>query len=840
MSLRACWAAFVATALLLSCGIGAAQAEPGDTGSGELPIFSSTGPVLDPLTTETWNPTQEFIFPTLFHAGEHLENPLGQWYFYFAPHDNPGGINMMYSDSLEGPWTFYANNPIVSKTWEPHYSVSHVSAADVIYNEELGKVVMYFHGENTTDRYATSDDGVNFEYGGVFMTTEMFGQNATETSYNRIFENPEVDNPESAVYGYKWAQYFMVNDRNNVRRIGLAVSHDGIEWEPQAGWVAEPDVVTGPNVSPSGFWQYEGQNYVLFHGSVGKIFAKKVDEDLRSFGETEVLYVPSVLPPEAGRASSPRIIEHDGTLHMFYEAGVRSHTTIFHAVMDPNGVRDPLNKRPNDPMYAECQAVGSDEFEGTKLGDQWTVVGGDSSSPRLQGGALVLDTAVATTPNFGRAPTVRQPLPAGQSWEYTTELEFNPTKIHQQAGLFLHRDDRNNARAVFGFARQGGEDYKLRFDFTWKKNGVDRFNTWVWQDSYFPGETVEDRVWLRVTNSGHYITASVSTDGRTFLKLGQPIPTLELAPTTVGVGAARSTVDLPEIPAAFHWFRGTPNVEDPLSCDPPSPQEPHQNPTVSGTVVGRTITLKASAYGDATIANFGYTINGGKFIRYTGPFEVPGTAAATVNFSARDSFGAKSNEGTLYVEEWVDRTRPEVSLVYPNEAGPFTVFEPVVQASDDFGLEKVVANIYTRDGSLVKSTQSKGNSSKELTHSAVVALPDGAYTLRYNAHDLAGNVSKTGSFDFTMDSTEPTISIKEGAKFTRAKGEGFKKVSFKLHDAQLIDKVELNGEVRDLPNSEWADVGVIRPRVFGAIRGENTLTVSDVAGNVSTFQFTLN
>ncbi|WP_308798116.1 beta-xylosidase family glycoside hydrolase [Agromyces silvae] len=840
MSLRSRCAALAVAAAVLFTGaaVAPAQAAPPPPEADELPIFTSTGPVIDPYTTETWNPTQEFIFPTLFHAGEHLEDPLGEWYFYFGPHDAPGGINMMYGDSLEGPWTFYDGNPIVSRTWAPHYDVSHVAAAEVVYNEELDKIVMYFHGENDTSRYATSDDGVNFEYGDVYMTTAMFGQDAIEASYGRVFKNPEVDNPASDVQGYEWAQYFMVNDRQNTRRVGLAVSHDGLTWEPRPGWVAEPNVVTGPNIAPSGFWQYNGDNYVLFHGSVGKIFAKRVDEHLRSYGETQVLYVPSVLPPEAGRSSSPRIIEHDGQLQMFYEAGVRGHTTIFRAVLDPDGVRDPLNQRPDDPMYEQCQAPGSDEFEDGELGEQWSVVGGTATSPRLEDGALVLDTAVATTANFGRAPTVRQQLPVGQTWEYTTELEFDPTQIHQQAGLFLHRDDRNNARAVFGFARQGGEDYKLRFDFTWKRNNVDRFNTWVWEDAYFPGDTTGDRVWLRVTNSGLHITASLSTDGQTFMKLGQPIPTAELAPTTVGVGAARSTAEIAEIPAAFHWFRGTPNVQEPLSCDPPAP---HQAPTVSGSLDGRTVTLEAQPFGTATIANFGYTIDGGRFVTYTGPFEVAGTDAATIRFSARDSYGLKSEDGVIEIPSIADdAVKPQVTLASPGAPGPFRALEIDLDATDDVGLAKIVANIYDANGVLVRSTQTAANGATSATHTASVTLPDGSYTLRFNAHDLNGNVSQTGSFAFTLDSTKPTATVKEGAPYTVRTGDTYDVISFKLHDAQRIDRVELNGTVKDLVNDPWSDVNFIAPGAFGAVSGSNTLVVFDVAGNSETYTFTLN
>src|SRR5690606_14669277 len=147
-----------------------------------------------------------------------------------------------------------------------HYSVSHVSAPDAVWNEETGEVFLFFHGENNTDRVARSTDGVTFEYEGVVMTTAQFGQNATETSYNRVFPNPFPEN------GWEYAMFFMVNDTSNVRRIGLAYSHDMLTWEAQPGWVVEPTDVEGTNVAGPELFEWEGKYYVLYGSSVGSIF----------------------------------------------------------------------------------------------------------------------------------------------------------------------------------------------------------------------------------------------------------------------------------------------------------------------------------------------------------------------------------------------------------------------------------------------------------------------------------------------------------------------------------------------------------------------------------------
>jgi Predicted extracellular nuclease len=90
------------------------------------------------------------------------------------------------------------------------------------------------------------------------------------------------------------------------------------------------------------------------------------------------------------------------------------------------------------------------------------------------------------------------------------------------------------------------------------------------------------------------------------------------------------------------------------------------------------------------------------------------------------------------------------------------------------------------------------------------------------------------------DRTKPTATIKEGASFTVRTGDTFDRISYKLYDAGKIDKVTLNGVVKDLTDNTWSDVNFIRPGVFGGVKGLNTLVVHDVAGNTQTYTFTLN
>lgn len=190
---------------------------------------------------------------------------------------------------------------------------------------------------------------------------------------------------------------------------------------------------------------------------------------------------------------------------------------------------------------------------------------------------------------------------------------------------------------------------------------------------------------------------------------------------------------------------------------------------------------------------------------------------------------------TVTLKRVPDTTKPVATLVSPTTAGPFRQVSLEVDATDDRGLERIVANIY-QDGTLVKSTQTKVNGATAGNHSATVDLPDGSYTVKYNAQDLAGNIAKTGTSAFTIDTLAPTVTVKEGERYT-APGE---RISFKLYDAGKVAKVEINGVVKDLTDNVWSDVNFVKPGTFGAKKGENTIVVFDVAGNTTERTFTLN
>lgn len=289
-------------------------------------MFTYQG-VITNKDTLTYNPTNEFIFPSLFHAAAYLPNPLGAWYLYYAPHDNPGGISLMYADTLDGPWTEHGGNPVIANVWSPHYSVPHVSSPDAAWNAARGRLFVYFHGDNSQTRWAETLDGVAFTYGGLAVDNAMGGPNVTETSYARVFPHPDAASSSSS--GYAYGMFYMGNEKDNVRRIRLAESVDGMSWDVDPAYVVAPGSEEGDNVSGANLWEWDGQLYVVYHASSGKSYARTIDRTLRDVGEVPiVLRRASGEGEDTGRVASPELVSYAGETYLFYEAGDRLGATI--------------------------------------------------------------------------------------------------------------------------------------------------------------------------------------------------------------------------------------------------------------------------------------------------------------------------------------------------------------------------------------------------------------------------------------------------------------------------------------------------------------------------------
>lgn len=536
------------------------------------PEFGYQGVITDKANM-IYNPTNEFIFPSVFHAGAYLDDPLGEWYLYLAPHDAPAGIMLMYADSLEGPWTEYEANPIIASEWAPYYDVSHVSSPDAIWNEEAGELFLYFHGENSVSRYATSDDGITFEYGDVVVSNAMGGPNVTETSYSRVFEHPD---PASE---YNYGMFYMGNERDNIRRIRLAESVDGITWAVDPDYVVAPGAEEGQNVSGGNLWEWNDQLYVIYHGSSGKSYARTIDETLREVGtEPILLHQASGQAPDVGRVAAPEIVTDEGETYLFYESGDRLGATIAWAkegadpVVDPPFAGFPVDAE--NPVFAECAAEGSDEFDGA-LGDVWDrVVRPDAARHAVADGGLIVPTY---TGGVAAAPLLQQELPEGP-WQVTTELAIDPTQTFQQAGLLLYASDTRYAKLDLGRATPGRS-----VEFVWFRDGNNR------QDSAAPTVAGAARIWLRLTSDGTEIRAAVSYDGAEFAAYGRPIPVADGGFTHIGPYAFKGSTAAAEIPARFEWLRFSPMAEEYEECmagpgEPPLPDDDETTAPAAGVL----------------------------------------------------------------------------------------------------------------------------------------------------------------------------------------------------------------------------------------------------------------
>lgn len=189
-----------------------------------------------------------------------------------------------------------------------------------------------------------------------------------------------------------------------------------------------------------------------------------------------------------------------------------------------------------------------------------------------------------------------------------------------------------------------------------------------------------------------------------------------------------------------------------------------------------------------------------------------------------------------------DVTRPQVELLAPTQA----VFNSasaqlIVQATDNVSLSTIVANIYTAEGTLYKSTQTPATGVSGLhtvnlgTVLAGAALPDGVYSVRYNAKDAAGHISQTKSFSFRVDNKKPVVSFQVDPPAIASGYIAVRPIVQGELDGSLIHKqLFLDGtSIRELNSDHRNFDTTIDTRLFAD--GEHVLrfVATDEAGNAA-------
>lgn len=122
---------------------------------------------------------------------------------------------------------------------------------------------------------------------------------------------------------------------------------------------------------------------------------------------------------------------------------------------------------------------------------------------------------------------------------------------------------------------------------------------------------------------------------------------------------------------------------------------------------------------------------------------------------------------------------------------------------------------------------------------------NGVYDIAARAVDNENNATyfnnRRTSYRVTIDNTAPTITVKSAPDTTGSIAAGvFSKVSFKLHDNTKFEgKYTINGVDSVIGSSNWGDANFIKVGQRGAVYGENTITLRDLAGNSTSYTFTL-
>ncbi|MCD8484018.1 fibronectin type III domain-containing protein [Candidatus Woesebacteria bacterium] len=182
---------------------------------------------------------------------------------------------------------------------------------------------------------------------------------------------------------------------------------------------------------------------------------------------------------------------------------------------------------------------------------------------------------------------------------------------------------------------------------------------------------------------------------------------------------------------------------------------------------------------------------------------------------------------TTTYEFFIDNAGPTITVKDSSIGNGENVFKQVdFKLYDNAKVDKVEINGVLKD--LSDNKWSDVNGVKAGKFGAV----EGENTIV--AYDVLGN---TSSFTFTIDNTGPTITVKEES--IGDGGNTFQNVSFKLFDEYKIDRVEINGVVKDLTDNKWSDVNAVRPGIFGAVEGLNTIVAFDTVGNSTTYEFYL-
>ena len=315
-------------------------------------VFAPAGILLDHADL-AYNPCDDIIFPTIVATPGRLSDPADRYYMYYAPHDSPGGICLAHAPAISGPWTEHVGNPVIGRSWPPHYSVGHVSAPDALWVSAESRLFVYYHGDNDQTHYATSCDGVHFDYGGVAVD-QTFYRDFAEDVYDRVFYG-RVYEHEIAAKGSRYVFLFARSSDQGLHTQGiyLSWSDDARRWSRPVRLI-ERTAGARFICSPCLF-SLNGRHYVAYHaelegseadpGAHTDIFVDEVDAELTGSVPLGTLLSHREFPGPNRRVSDPLLINEDGRIYLVMAIASRLNQIFALATADPSDLARALAAR---------------------------------------------------------------------------------------------------------------------------------------------------------------------------------------------------------------------------------------------------------------------------------------------------------------------------------------------------------------------------------------------------------------------------------------------------------------------------------------------------------------
>lgn len=258
--------------------------------------------------------------------------------------------------------------------------------------------------------------------------------------------------------------------------------------------------------------------------------------------------------------------------------------------------------------------------------------------------------------------------------------------------------------------------------------------------------------------------------------------------------------------------------------------------------------------------SFNYPANGGQGT-YIAEFQVCKTAADCSPYTQPVSVTYDAS----YVDTPADTTGPEVTIhsSSPKNNDYLSGVRYTREGRSDEQRNRIILNVADASGvkkvALYITNHATGVKVKEyamIQHNTnteqwyadvdTTKFDNGVYDIAARAVDNENNASyfnnRRTDYRVTIDNTAPKISVIEGSQFTVGKtsAKTFSKVSFKLSDNTKFEgKYSINGVDSTVGSSNWGDANYIKVGQRGAVYGENTITLRDLAGNSTSYTFTL-